>query len=293
MIHCKRFLIFVALAALCTGGHAYAQTTVSDSDFMSIYPTPSNIRALSDTTFKVAVVITTKTPAAAFTIPLTFATAADLRIDTTVVYGGSEKGISMGPAGASGAWTIRTALPDNANKTMLIGFISFGVGLPPTTADTLVYIHFDHDANATEAVVTLDSTFIAPSNNLTLDDAAALSYIPQWTPGVINIATTGVSDGDEVKPFTYGLDQNYPNPFNAGTKVSFSLAAAGKVDLKIYNMLGQAVKVLVSGELPQGLHNIVWDGTNNDGEGVGSGTYFYRLKVGDVYEETRQMTLLK
>lgn len=296
MILCKRFLFTAALVVLCTGGGAFAQPPVSDSDFMWVAPVNTNISdPNNDTTFKIALVITTKTTATAFSIPLTFATSADLRIDTTVIYGGSEKGISMGPAGASGTWTLRTAKPDNAAKTMLVGFVSFGTGLAPVTNDTLVYIHFDHDADATTDVVTIDSTTLPPANQLTLTDNNLLDptdWTLQWDSGVVSFGVD-VGDEDDVRPATYGLDQNFPNPFNAGTKISFSLAAPGTVDLKVYNLLGQAVKTLVSGDLAVGPHDIVWDGTNNDGEGVGSGTYFYRLKVGDVYEETRQMTLLK
>jgi hypothetical protein len=93
-------------------------------------------------------------------------------------------------------------------------------------------------------------------------------------------------------PTTFALGQNYPNPFNPMTNISYQLPLQQEVHLVIYNILGQAVKNLVSGVQPAGVYTIQWDGRNNDGVRVSSGTYFYRLKAGDILM-TKKMMLLK
>ncbi len=78
---------------------------------------------------------------------------------------------------------------------------------------------------------------------------------------------------------TFSLNQNYPNPFNPETEISFFLEKQREVELKIYNPLGQLVKTLVSGEMQQGAHDVIWDGTNSDNVQVPSGVYIYSLEV--------------
>ncbi|MCK4311813.1 MAG: T9SS type A sorting domain-containing protein [Candidatus Cloacimonetes bacterium] len=93
---------------------------------------------------------------------------------------------------------------------------------------------------------------------------------------------------------------NYSNPFNPETTISFSVtqsAVSGSdgssfVTLDIYNIKGQKVKQLVSDQLSAGEHSIIWDGRDTNGNRVGSGIYFYKLKVGK-FEKVRKMLLLK
>jgi hypothetical protein len=87
----------------------------------------------------------------------------------------------------------------------------------------------------------------------------------------------GVS-GDHL-PFTFALWQNYPNPFNPSTTFRYQLPAAGKVTLRVFNLLGQEVRSLIDEAQDAGDHQTVWDGTNNRGLQVGTGVYFYRLEV--------------
>ncbi|MBD3403053.1 T9SS type A sorting domain-containing protein [candidate division GN15 bacterium] len=93
-------------------------------------------------------------------------------------------------------------------------------------------------------------------------------------------------------PSSYSLQQNYPNPFNPTTSISFKLPQAADVSLKVYNVLGQWVQTLVSGELPAGTHSVQWNGTASTGVPVSSGVYLYRLQAGE-YSATRKMLLLK
>jgi hypothetical protein len=93
-------------------------------------------------------------------------------------------------------------------------------------------------------------------------------------------------------PTEYALGQNYPNPFNPSTNISFALPKAGNVEVSVYNVLGQQVNTIVSGELPAGNHTVVWDGRNTGGDAVSSGIYFYRIVAGD-FSQTKKMLMLK
>ena len=79
-------------------------------------------------------------------------------------------------------------------------------------------------------------------------------------------------------PSAFELYQNYPNPFNASTVIQFSLISAGMVNLSVYDIKGALVKTIYDGFLTEGTHNLSWDGKNESGVTVASGTFFYRLK---------------
>ena len=83
-------------------------------------------------------------------------------------------------------------------------------------------------------------------------------------------------------PRTFALAQNFPNPFNPTTTIQYFLAESGPVQLKIYNTAGQEVRALANKVAAAGAHQTVWDGTNNAGHLVATGTYIYRLKAGNV-----------
>ena len=89
------------------------------------------------------------------------------------------------------------------------------------------------------------------------------------------------------------LDRNYPNPFNPNTSIPFSLPRPAAVDLRVFDLTGRLVDVLLTAEpYTEGPHVFVWDGRDASGRGVGSGVYLYRLRVG-AWEQTKRMTLLR
>jgi hypothetical protein len=88
-------------------------------------------------------------------------------------------------------------------------------------------------------------------------------------------------------PATYGLSQNYPNPFNPSTDIQFSLAKAGTVSLKVYDMLGREVATLVNGERAAGVQHVMFNAIN-----LPSGAYFYALKAGS-FTSMKSMMLVK
>ena len=98
--------------------------------------------------------------------------------------------------------------------------------------------------------------------------------------------------GSDLIPVAYALEQNYPNPFNPSTTIRFSLAEAGTVSLKIYNVRGQLVKTLLSSSLEAGSHQVNWNGLNQQGSQVASGVYFYHLQAGS-FQQIKKMILMK
>ena len=85
---------------------------------------------------------------------------------------------------------------------------------------------------------------------------------------------------------------NYPNPFNPSTTIEFSIPESGLVDLVIYNVMGQKVRTLISEQLNQGIHTVVWDGCDEHGLPVSAGIYFTYLMMGNAMA-TGSMMLLK
>jgi hypothetical protein len=124
----------------------------------------------------------------------------------------------------------------------------------------------------------------------------AYAFIGTLGTGVWRFAVptvTGVYDAHAV-PDRFQLNQNYPNPFNSYTRIEFSLPAvqAGNhvstfVSLKVYDVLGREVAVLVDETIPPGTYEVYWDAAN-----FPSGVYVYRLEVGG-HNSARKMLLLR
>ena len=89
-------------------------------------------------------------------------------------------------------------------------------------------------------------------------------------------------------PAKFELYQNFPNPFNPSTTISFQLPEKANVKLKVYNVLGQEVAVLLDGAKDAGAYQINFDGAN-----LASGIYIYRLSTNTGFLSTKKMILLK
>lgn len=98
-----------------------------------------------------------------------------------------------------------------------------------------------------------------------------------------------VREGQDDVPQTSELYQNYPNPFNPKTKIGFRVSGSGDtyVSLKVFDVLGQEVATLVSEQMMPGSYERTFEGN-----GLGSGVYFYRLQAG-AFTETRKLLLLR
>jgi hypothetical protein len=92
------------------------------------------------------------------------------------------------------------------------------------------------------------------------------------------------------KPLT--LYQNCPNPFNPATSISFFLPSPGHVTLIVYDVQGRKVKTLVDADKGVRTHKVTWNGTNDSGNNVSSGIYFYCL-VAEKKILTKKLALLR
>ncbi|GMR25365.1 MAG: hypothetical protein BMS9Abin39_0659 [Ignavibacteria bacterium] len=98
-------------------------------------------------------------------------------------------------------------------------------------------------------------------------------------------------ESDNLNAYSYTLDNNYPNPFNPSTTIRYELSSAGRVVLKVFDILGNKVATLVNEEKPAGSYQVRFEA-----KGITSGVYFYRLSVAGKersYSETKKMILLR
>ena len=93
-------------------------------------------------------------------------------------------------------------------------------------------------------------------------------------------------------PQAYKLYQNYPNPFNPVTEIQFDLPEAVRVELKVFNILGQEVATLLDAVRPAGAYHVRWDSRSASGVTVGSGVYIYQLKAGS-FVDSKKMVLIR
>jgi len=110
---------------------------------------------------------------------------------------------------------------------------------------------------------------------------------PRWFQNFIHVSKLAPTSVERVEiPTIFSLCQNYPNPFNPATTIQFALPKSGWATLKVFDILGKEVAILVSEELGAGYYSVRWQAS------VPSGIYFYRLQAGE-FVETKRMVLLK
>ena len=169
---------------------------------------------------------------------------------------------------------INSVLVERPSVSHLLSSTGPGAGWIPVLIDTGTYIS--------------ESVFY-PYLDWTTDFAVYDQVLERITQSIIveERVTTSVTNYDNIIIQNYMLGNNYPNPFNPTTIIEYSLPVSSKVSLIIYNLRGQEVAKLVSGEMEAGYHKVTWDASN-----LSSGIYFYRLQAGD-FVHTRKMVLLK
>ncbi len=107
-----------------------------------------------------------------------------------------------------------------------------------------------------------------------------------------NLLNPTAIDLDEPDLNEFELAQNFPNPFNPNTTIAFTLPTAQSVSVKIYDINGKFIRQVLNGEMAAGLHELNWNGTDQNGEAVASGTYIYVLESAD-FKDVKKMVLMK
>ena len=147
------------------------------------------------------------------------------------------------------------------------------------------HVQLFNDTTAVSAFYGTLTNFARRDTFALLADAVILRELDRLRPTVTAVNAD--------VPLEFALSQNYPNPFNPSTTIEFSLARAVPVELKIYDMLGREVAVLLqSNSVNPGRYLYRWDGKNRFGQSVATGVYFYRLVAGD-FVKTNKMMLIK
>jgi subtilisin family serine protease len=101
-----------------------------------------------------------------------------------------------------------------------------------------------------------------------------------------NAIITGIKENSQT-PISFNLEQNYPNPFNPSTVIKYSIPAAGNVNIKVYDILGNEVKTLVDGNKAPGNYSVTFDA-----RALPSGVYLYKLTAGN-YTSVKKLILIK
>jgi len=195
-------------------------------------------------------------------------------------------------------WDFTHAQIDNQAKTVILGLISELVNMRPNA---------DMKVSASGNTKIADLVFKVgegqkPSFTTfsTQSPGHELTFIyNQEVEGTLQVqsvqpefeANVDFKEGGELLPTEYALSQNFPNPFNPSTSFAISLPEASDYSVRIFNITGQMVKSF-SGHLEAGVHNIMWDGRNEQGSSVASGVYFYKAEAGS-FSDTRKMMMLK
>jgi hypothetical protein len=115
--------------------------------------------------------------------------------------------------------------------------------------------------------------------------------IPRRSVSHYHIKFSRDRETETVQPFIQ-LQQNYPNPFNPVTQIDFYLSHDDTITLSIYNIRGQKVRDLYTGDISAGKHTLTWEGIDNQNNSVSSGIYFYRLNT-STDSVIKKMTLIK
>lgn len=135
------------------------------------------------------------------------------------------------------------------------------------------------------------------------DGLQSESFLPVWSLAIIdNYVFASVGTSLWRRPFSeitsvkrvnpahlkeFELRQNYPNPFNPSTIISYHLSAASDINLKIYDILGREIIVLVNERQTAGDHSVKFNGSN-----LTSGVYFYSLTT-ENFHQTKELVLMK
>ena len=132
-------------------------------------------------------------------------------------------------------------------------------------------------------------------------DAATrtISGTPQSEGSPVYIYTVADALGASVtmqlqtRPAAFALATNYPNPFNPATTIQYALPQPADVQLTVYNVVGQVVRTLVAEHQSAGRYLVAWDATDDSGQSLSAGIYFYRLQAGGEFHAVKKMLLLK
>jgi hypothetical protein len=196
----------------------------------------------------------------------------------------------------TGDFTVKSVSgkhPNTSGNTLgMHWFLTAGSGI--SKADSIVFKYLDADITGLESGYVLGkmlTNWTYPSARI---DTGAnmvivknLTSFSSWAFGEPGSFVPTAVNNERILPNQYTLDQNFPNPFNPTTKIGFSLPVSGHVELKVFDLLGREVAVLVNEEYQSGSYAVDWNGAN-----VPTGIYFYSIRMKN-YSMVKKMILLR
>ncbi len=157
---------------------------------------------------------------------------------------------------------------------------------------TTIFIYSFEDSTCIPSDVNEILTFSYSGDEPQLLDAEAGGYHGESVIlTTYNNSVLDANDGEDFVPTEFSLHQNYPNPFNPNTEIRFDLPSRSEWSCEIFNISGQQIKQ-IKGNSSAGTVSFEWNGTDENGNNVASGIYFYRINAGE-FSDTKKMILLK
>ncbi len=150
-----------------------------------------------------------------------------------------------------------------------------------SSAEYPVTISWELKSQDVTALLIIDDKEVSMKSNGSTQIAHPTSHIALRLTGAANL------------PKEFALEQNYPNPFNPLTVIRYQLPVQSHVTLRIYNLLGQEVKTLVNEIRDAGYESVEWNSTNNYGNALASGMYFYKLEATSVNDLNKTFTKVR
>ena len=212
-----------------------------------------------------------------------YAQSVTLAVDTALI---NEAG---GTATFTATLDEETALPVSVN----LGFsgTATGAGVDYTASGTSITISAG-SLSGSVTVTAVDDSQTESDETIVVSILSVIYAVignpNQATTTIVDDDPSGVaSETDAALPKSARLEQNYPNPFNPRTTISYQLAQSGRVELAIYNLLGERIATLEDAVKPAGEHETTFNAAE-----ITSGIYFYTLTAGN-FTESRKMVLLR
>ncbi len=234
------------------------------------------------------------------------------RLDSSTVAGG-HLAAKVLPADTNlyqNEWLISPAL-NQPNE--LYFYWDYGAGKISNNHLSLLISTTDpNPENFRDTLITMNEENILPGNGFSeiqkfdlsayQNQSIFLAFVYQGNEGaywaidnvILSSAPTEISRGINGIPKTFSIDQNFPNPFNATTTIRFALPQSAKVNITVYNTLGQKIETVIDEVRNSGVHSIQWNALQQS-----SGIYFYNIKIFDIrtnqllWKRLQKMVLLK
>ena len=200
-------------------------------------------------------------------------------------------------------WTTSTIIAGRYTITGTVSTPTFspdpGTYAPPvdvslsSATDSAVIRYTTDGSTPTE----LSHGYSSPMRVETTVTIKARAYLSGWTPSEVATSTytidpTSVDPIIDGIPNQYILFQNYPNPFNPETQIRFGLPEPNFVELRIYNMRGNEIRILVKDKKAAGMNTVAWDGKDSRGNQVASGVYIYQIRTNE-FVDSKKLILMR